>query len=69
MILLYLINNILSWKLSFILISFKDVIPILNIVVIANIIANILVYKGEWFWSLSQVGLERDQLYYALNNL
>ncbi len=59
LILLYLINNILSWKLSFILISFKDVIPILNIVVIANITANILyiVYKEEWFWSLSQVAL------------
>jgi len=59
LILLYVINNILSWKLSFILASFKYVIPILNIVIVTSIILNFLylVYKKEWFWSLSQAAL------------
>jgi len=53
LILLYLINSHGNFRL----ISFKDVIPILDIVVIANISNLYIVYKEEWFWSFSQVAL------------
>lgn len=56
-IVLYVVNNLLSWHLGFILPSFKDVLWILNISIGATIIANIifLLYHPGWFRSIVQI--------------
>jgi len=56
-IFLYIVNNLLNWNLSFIAPTFSEVLFILNISIIANIIANIgfLVYQKGWFRSIAQI--------------
>ena len=41
-ILLYIVNSMLSWNLSFISLSFQEVLWIFNISIAATIIANII---------------------------
>ncbi|MBM4240880.1 MAG: hypothetical protein FJ150_04370 [Euryarchaeota archaeon] len=56
-VLLYIVNNVLSWNLSFITSSFQDVIWIFNISIGSTIVANILflVYHSGWFRSIIQI--------------
>lgn len=56
-ILLYVVNNLVAWDISFIKSSFNDVLWILNISIVANIVANIiyLIYYYDWLKSLIQV--------------
>jgi len=56
-IILFIINNLLSWNLSFIAPSFQDVLWIFNISLSATIIANIifLLYHPGWFRSIIQI--------------
>lgn len=56
-IFLYIVNNLLSWNLSFIAPSFQDVLWIFNISIAATIIGNIvfLIYHPGWFRSIIQV--------------
>ncbi|HHY00654.1 MAG TPA: hypothetical protein GX531_04690, partial [Methanothermobacter sp.] len=58
-ILLYIVNNLLSWNFSFITSSFQDVLWIFNISICATIIANIifLTYHPGWFRSLAKIVL------------
>lgn len=56
-IILYIVNNLLSWNLSFITSSFQDVLWIFNISICATIIVNIifLAYHPGWFRSLVKI--------------
>ena len=56
-ILLYIVNNLLSWNLGFIASSFQDVLWIFNISIAATIIGNILflIYHPGWFRSIIQI--------------
>lgn len=56
-IILYIVNNVLSWNLSFITSSFQDVLWIFNISICATIIANLifLAYHPGWFRSLVKI--------------
>jgi hypothetical protein len=56
-IVLYVVNNILSWNLGFIAPTFQDVLWIFNISIAATIIANIifLAYHPGWFRSILQI--------------
>lgn len=56
-IVLYVVNNLLSWHLGFILPSFQDVLWILNISIGMTILANIifLIYHPGWFRSIMQI--------------
>lgn len=58
-IFLYVVNNLVSWNISFITASFNDVLWIFNISIVANILANIiyLVYHSDWLRSIIQVVL------------
>lgn len=57
LIFLYIVNNLLSWNISFITPSFADILWILNISIVANILANIifLIYYHDWLKTLIQV--------------
>ncbi|BDZ68657.1 hypothetical protein [Methanobacterium ferruginis] len=56
-IILYIVNSLLSWNLSFIAPSFQDVLWIFNLSLSATIIANIifLLYHPGWFRSIIQI--------------
>lgn len=56
-IILYIVNNVLSWNLSFITSSFQDVLWIFNISICATIIANLIfiAYHPGWFRSLVKI--------------
>lgn len=56
-ILLYIVNNLLSWNLSFIASSFQDVLWIFNISITATIIGNLifLIYHPGWFRSIIRI--------------
>jgi hypothetical protein len=56
-ILLYNVNNLLSWNLTFIAPSFQEVLWIFNISIVATIIANtlFLIYHPGWFRSVIQI--------------
>ncbi len=56
-IFLYIVNNLLSWNLSFIAPSFQDVLWIFNLSITATIIGNILflIYHPGWFRSLIRI--------------
>lgn len=56
-IILYIVNNLLSWNLSFITSSFQDVLWIFNISICATIIVNIifLAFHPGWFRSLVKI--------------
>lgn len=56
-ILLYIVNNLLSWNLSFIASSFQDVLWIFNISIAATIIGNVifLIYHPGWFRSIIRI--------------
>lgn len=56
-IFLYIVNNLLSWNLTFIAPSFQDVLWIFNISIVATIIGNILflIYHPGWFRSIIQI--------------
>lgn len=58
-IILYVVNNILSWNLGFITPSFQDVLWIFNISIVSTIIANIIfiAYHPGWFRSIIQIVL------------
>ena len=57
LIVLYIVNNLLSWNLSFITASFQDVIWIFNLSLSATIIANIifLIYHPGWLRSIIRI--------------
>ncbi len=57
LIFLYIVNNLLSWNLSFIAPSFQDVLWIFNISITATIIGNILflIYHPSWFRSIIRI--------------
>jgi len=59
-IFLYIINNLMSWNISFIDPSFNEVLWIFNISIIANILANVafLIYYSDAFRSIIQVLLD-----------
>jgi hypothetical protein len=56
-ILLYVVNSLISWNLSFIALSFQEVLWIFNISIAATIIANIifLIYHPGWFRSIIKI--------------
>ncbi len=56
-ILLYVVNNLVSWNISFITASFNDILWIFNISIVANILANIifLIYFAGWLKNIIQV--------------
>jgi len=56
-IILYIVNNLLGWKISFIAPTWTQVLFILNLSIVANILANIgfLIYQRGWFRSLAQI--------------
>jgi len=58
-IVLYIVNNLLNWNLSFIAPSFTEVLFILNVSIVANIVANIgfIIYQKGWFKTLVQIVL------------
>jgi hypothetical protein len=59
-VMLYLVNNVLGWDVApFLTDEFTRVLPIVNVSLVASIVAN-AVYLGfdrPWFKSLTQVGL------------
>ena len=57
LVLLYIINSVMSWDISFIADSFRDITPLLNAVVGASLAANALfmVYRKQWFWTFMQI--------------
>lgn len=56
-LLLYIINSVMNWDISFIADSFRDIVPLLNAVVGANLAANFcfLIYRRQWFWTFMQI--------------
>jgi hypothetical protein len=56
-IILYIVNNLLSWNLSFITPSFQDVLWIFNLSITATIIGNLLflIYHPSWFRSIIRI--------------
>jgi len=56
-VLLYIINSVMNWDISFIADSFRDLIPLLNAVIGANLAANFcfLIYRRQWFWTFMQI--------------
>lgn len=56
-IILYIVNNLLSWNLIFIASSFQEVIWIFNISICATIVANLifLAYHPGWFRSIIRI--------------
>jgi len=58
-ILLYIVNSVMSWNLSFVAESFRGLIPLFNIVIAANLIANaaLIIYREQWFWTSTQIVL------------
>lgn len=56
-IILYIVNNLLYWNLSFIAPSFQDILWIFNISIAATIIGNIifLIYHPSWFRSIIRI--------------
>lgn len=57
LILLYIANNILYWNLSFIAISFTDVLWAVNLSLIVAIIANVsfVLYDPPWFKIVAKI--------------
>lgn len=57
LIFLYIVNNLLSWNLSFITSSFQDVLWIFNLSITATIAGNVLflIYHPTWFRSIIQI--------------
>ena len=57
LIFLYIVNNLLSWNLSFITSSFQDVLWIFNLSIAATIVGNVLflIYHPTWFRSIIQI--------------
>ncbi|KUK73092.1 hypothetical protein [Methanobacterium sp. 42_16] len=57
LIFLYIVNNLLSWNLSFIAPSFQEVLWIFNLSIGASIVGNILflIYHPGWFRSLIKI--------------
>lgn len=57
LIMLYIVNNVLSWNLGFIAPSFQDVVWIFNISICSTIVANVifLAYHPGWFRSIIQI--------------
>lgn len=47
----FIVNNVLNWHLSFISSSFSEVLGILNLLIMASIVVNIifLFYQAGWF--------------------
>jgi hypothetical protein len=60
LIFLYIVNNLLSWNLSFIAPSFHEVLWIFNISIVVTIVGNILflIYHPRWFRSLIKIILK-----------
>nr|WP_319372512.1 hypothetical protein [uncultured Methanobacterium sp.] len=57
LIFLYIVNNLLSWNLSFITSSFQDVLWIFNLSIAATIVGNVLflIYHPTWFRSIIRI--------------
>jgi hypothetical protein len=60
LILLYIANNIISWKLSFIANSFADVLGIVNLFLIASLVVNFIFifYYPHWFRNLMLIPID-----------
>ena len=59
-VLLVIVNNILAWGwLSWLTEDFELLLPILNVSIVASIVANLiyLAYDAEWFKTLADTGL------------
>lgn len=56
-IFLYIVNNLLNWNIFFIAPTWTQVLFILNLSIVANILANIgfLIYQRGWFRTLVQI--------------
>ncbi|MCG2828893.1 hypothetical protein [Methanothermobacter sp. K4] len=56
-ILLYIVNSVMNWNLSFITESFRGLIPLFNVVIAANLIANaaLIIYRKQWLWTFTQI--------------
>lgn len=63
--LLYIINHLLSWHVSFLTPNFSQVVPVINVLLVAHIIANAIFisYPRRWFRSLIQLFLLYLSLY------
>lgn len=58
-ILLYIVNSVMTWNLSFVAESFRGLIPLFNVVIAANLIANaaLIIYRKQWLWTFTQIVL------------
>ncbi|WP_370004398.1 hypothetical protein [Methanothermobacter sp. KEPCO 2] len=58
-ILLYIVNSVMTWNLSFVAESFRGLIPLFNVVIAANLIANaaLIIYTEQWLWTFTQIVL------------
>lgn len=58
-ILFYIFNNLLSWKIPFLTADFKKVLSFLNLSILATIAANFLFFSNDrsWFQIPLRVGL------------
>ncbi|MDI9618137.1 hypothetical protein [Methanothermobacter sp.] len=56
-ILLYIVNSVMNWNLSFVEESFRELIPLFNVVIAANLIANatLIIYREQWLWTFAQI--------------
>ncbi|MDI9614323.1 hypothetical protein [Methanothermobacter sp.] len=56
-ILLYIVNSVMNWNLSFVEESFRELIPLFNVVIAANLIANaaLIIYRKQWLWTFAQI--------------
>jgi len=58
-ILIYIVNSVMTWNLSFLAESFRGLIPLFNVVIAANLIANaaLIIYREQWLWTFTQIVL------------
>ncbi|MGB9838761.1 hypothetical protein [Methanothermobacter sp.] len=56
-ILLYIVNSVMNWDLSFVTESFRGLIPLFNVVIAANLIASaaLIIYRLQWLWTFTQI--------------
>ncbi|MGJ7028368.1 MULTISPECIES: hypothetical protein [Methanothermobacter] len=57
MVVLYIVNSIMGWNLSFIDPSFATLIPLINLVVAAGLAVNLvfIFFRKQWLWSFTQI--------------
>lgn len=59
LVMLYIVNNVLAWDLSFITAEFTEALGVINVSIGAAILANLVFvsYDPRWFRHLAQIGL------------